>query len=86
MHWVLTCAVVLILLLARWIAVARKRRRLVQAGPIGSDLRRAARLELQAWTLSWLLVGLAFLAVIGLVFGYVHFFGPLKPVHEWFQK
>jgi hypothetical protein len=86
MLWVLNGVVVLLLLLARWVAVNRQRRKLVRAGSVGSDLRRAVRLELQAWILSWLLAGLAIVGLIGLVFGYVHLFGPLKPVHEWFQK
>ena len=86
MLWVLNGVVVLLLLLARWAAVHRQRRKLVRAGSVGSDLRRAVRLELHAWIFFWLLAGLAVVGLIGLVFGYVHMFGPLKPVHEWFQK
>jgi hypothetical protein len=85
-HWVLTAFAVLLLLSLRWAAVTRRRRRshtasLDQASGVG-DLRRAASLEAR----DWLLAGLGLLVAFVLVYLFVSYVGPFKPVHEWFQK
>jgi len=84
-HWVLTALVVLLLLSLRWAAVSRRRRRShtasLEQGSVG-DLRRAASLEAR----DWLVTGLGILVAFILVYLFVSYVGPFKPVHEWFQK
>jgi hypothetical protein len=85
-HWVLTTLVVLLLLALRWAAVSRRRRRSRAASPqqglVVGDLRRAASLEVR----DWLLTGLGVLVAFVLVYLFISYVGPFKPVHEWFQK
>ena len=82
MHWVLIIAVPVVLLLLRWAVVRRRSRNASpQQGQVASDFKHAASLEAR----DWLLTGLGLLLVVALVYLFVSYVGPFKPMHEWFR-
>ena len=70
--------VVAILLVLRLVMLQRASK---EAKPWAQLLRSAVMLETRDWSITVL----ALLLLLGLLYSFALFFGPFKPIHEWFN-